>query len=54
MVVTSSKTGEDVIIAGSVSEEEAKELVGVATALHPDRPPTEVTRSDWVSTGPTR
>ena len=35
------KQGEDVIIAGSVSDDQAKELagrVGVAEAVHPDRP----------------
>ena len=35
------KQGEDVIIAGSVSDDEAKEISGrleVAEALHPDRP----------------
>ena len=40
------KQGEDVIIAGSVSNDEAKEIFGElegAEALHPDRPPAALT-----------
>ena len=39
------KQGDDVIIAGSVSNDEAKEIFGElagAEALHPDRPPAEL------------
>ena len=38
--------GDDVIIAGSVSDDEAKETLpgrlGVAAAVHPDRAPAEL------------
>ena len=48
------KPGEDVIIAGSVSNDEAKQIFGElegAQALHPDRPAAELTSGHLTSAG---